>query len=170
MIQGTIESVELPEQVDIIISEWMGYFLLRESMLDSVLHARDRFLAPGGALYPSHARLYLGPIRSGLARGRLADFQGAMEGWADFIADVRRYYDVKLDCLSDHFHDEQKQYYLQTSAWTDVHPAQLLGAATCFKSYDLLTVTPAEIAAPLQVRSRPPGSPGSPWKGACPPG
>lgn len=61
--------------MDIIISEWMGYFLLRESMLDSVLHARDKFLRPGGALYPSHARLYLGPIRSSLSRQRLTDFQ-----------------------------------------------------------------------------------------------
>ena len=52
VIQGTIESVELPEKVDIIISEWMGYFLLRESMLDSILVARDRYLKPGGALYP----------------------------------------------------------------------------------------------------------------------
>ncbi len=57
VIQGTIESVELPEKVDIIISEWMGYFLLRESMLDSVLVARDKFLKPGGALYPSHATM-----------------------------------------------------------------------------------------------------------------
>ena len=29
-------------QVDVIVSEWMGYALLFESMLDSVLHARDR--------------------------------------------------------------------------------------------------------------------------------
>jgi type I protein arginine methyltransferase len=32
--------------VDIIISEWMGYMLLYESMLDSVLYARDHFLRP----------------------------------------------------------------------------------------------------------------------------
>ena len=51
-------------QVDIIISEWMGYFLLRESMLDSVLYARDKWLKPGGALYPSHCKMYLAPIRS----------------------------------------------------------------------------------------------------------
>ena len=74
VIQGTIETVQLPEKVDIIISEWMGYFLLRESMLDSVLHARDRFLKPGGSLFPSHARLYLAPIRSHLAHQRLSDF------------------------------------------------------------------------------------------------
>ena len=75
VIQGTIETVDIPEKVDIIISEWMGYFLLRESMLDSVLVARDKYLKPGGALYPSHARLYLGPVRSQLARQRLSDFQ-----------------------------------------------------------------------------------------------
>lgn len=40
VIQGTIETIELPEKVDIIISEWMGYFLLRESMLDSGEHSR----------------------------------------------------------------------------------------------------------------------------------
>ena len=29
-------------QVDMIVSEWMGYALLFESMLDTVLYARDR--------------------------------------------------------------------------------------------------------------------------------
>ena len=32
------------EHVDIVISEWMGYCLLFESMLDSVLFARDKWL------------------------------------------------------------------------------------------------------------------------------
>ena len=36
--------------VDVIISEWMGYFLLRESMFDSVICARDRWLKPTGAM------------------------------------------------------------------------------------------------------------------------
>lgn len=43
-----------------------GYFLLRESMLDSVIVARDKFLKPGGSLYPSHARMFMAPIRSNL--------------------------------------------------------------------------------------------------------
>lgn len=48
VIQGKIEEVQLPvEKVDIIISEWMGYCLLYEAMLDSVLTARDRWLAEG---------------------------------------------------------------------------------------------------------------------------
>ena len=44
---GRIEKVDLyPDdtQVDIIFSEFMGYFLLHENMLRSVLIAKDRFL------------------------------------------------------------------------------------------------------------------------------
>ena len=74
VIQGTIESIDLPEKVDIIISEWMGYFLLRESMLDSVLVARDKFLKPGGALYPSHANMYMSCIQSHQSQQRLHEF------------------------------------------------------------------------------------------------
>ena len=45
LIRGKIEEVTLPvEKVDIIISEWMGYCLFYESMLNSVLFARDKWL------------------------------------------------------------------------------------------------------------------------------
>ncbi|XP_051885261.1 protein arginine N-methyltransferase 3 isoform X2 [Pristis pectinata] len=53
LIKGRIEDVELPvDKVDVIVSEWMGYFLLFESMLDSVIYARDKYLMEGGAVYP----------------------------------------------------------------------------------------------------------------------
>lgn len=74
-----------------------------------------------------------------------------MEGWADFVQDIRQYYGVNMNCLSDHFHNEQKDYYLQTSAWVDTHPSLMLGPACCFKSYDLKKVTLEELAAPLHV-------------------
>lgn len=59
-----MEEVELPcEYVDIIISEWMGYFLLYESMLPSVLYARDKYLDPkNGMILPDKAILYLTAI------------------------------------------------------------------------------------------------------------
>lgn len=47
LVKGKVEEVTLPagaEAVDIIVSEWMGYFLLYESMLPSVLYARDKWL------------------------------------------------------------------------------------------------------------------------------
>ena len=55
-----VEEVELPcEKVDIIISEWMGYFLLYESMLDTVLFARDKWLKNDGFILPDRAKIYL---------------------------------------------------------------------------------------------------------------
>lgn len=44
-MKGKVEEIVLPvAQVDIIISEWMGYFLLFENMLNTVLYARDKWL------------------------------------------------------------------------------------------------------------------------------
>jgi protein arginine N-methyltransferase 1 len=53
---------ELPdgiEKVDVIISFFMGYSLLYESMMTTVLIARDRWLAPGGIMMPDQCELYL---------------------------------------------------------------------------------------------------------------
>ncbi|CCO37766.1 protein arginine N-methyltransferase 3 [Rhizoctonia solani AG-1 IB] len=60
LIRGKVEIISLPEgytHVDVIISEWMGYSLLYESMLDSVLFARDKFLRAGGLMAPSQCRI-----------------------------------------------------------------------------------------------------------------
>ena len=66
LLQGKMEEVELPfPKVDIIISEWMGYFLLYESMLDTVLYARDRYLVDGGAIFPDRATIYVAGIEDG---------------------------------------------------------------------------------------------------------
>ncbi|XP_075890192.1 protein arginine N-methyltransferase 3 isoform X2 [Nelusetta ayraudi] len=63
LIKGRVEDVQLPvEKVDIIISEWMGYFLLFESMLDSVLHARDLYLADNGSVYPDLCNISLAAV------------------------------------------------------------------------------------------------------------
>ncbi|KAK9721401.1 hypothetical protein K7432_003431 [Basidiobolus ranarum] len=63
LVRGKIEEITLPvPTVDIIISEWMGYFLLYEAMLDSVLVARDRWLAPGGLMCPSVSRMFITAI------------------------------------------------------------------------------------------------------------
>lgn len=61
---GRAEDFRLPEgmsYVDIIVSEFMGFYLLHEGMLDSVLLARERFLRPGGYLFPDRAIIYLSP-------------------------------------------------------------------------------------------------------------
>ena len=42
--------------MDVLISEWMGYGLLYESMLDTVIYCRDRWLVKeGGLMFPDRA-------------------------------------------------------------------------------------------------------------------
>lgn len=66
LLQGKMEEVQLPfPKVDIIISEWMGYFLLYESMLDTVLYARDNYLEKDGLIFPDKATVYFAGIEDG---------------------------------------------------------------------------------------------------------
>jgi protein arginine N-methyltransferase 3 len=59
-VRGKVEDIQLPvSQVDIIVSEWMGYFLLFEGMLDSVLVARDKWLKSTGIMAPSTTKILL---------------------------------------------------------------------------------------------------------------
>lgn len=66
LLQGKMEEVKLPyPKVDIIVSEWMGYFLLYESMLDTVLYARDQYLREGGLIFPDKATIFMAGIEDG---------------------------------------------------------------------------------------------------------
>ena len=51
-----------------LVSEPMGTLLLNERMIESYLHARDRFLKPGGKMFPCLGRIHAGEGRRG-ARG-----------------------------------------------------------------------------------------------------
>ncbi|XP_020575408.1 probable protein arginine N-methyltransferase 1 [Phalaenopsis equestris] len=63
VLKGKIEEVDLPvTHVDVIISEWMGYFLLFENMLNTVLYARDKWLINDGIVLPDKTSLYLTAI------------------------------------------------------------------------------------------------------------
>uniref|UniRef100_A0A8C4XEP7 type I protein arginine methyltransferase n=1 Tax=Erpetoichthys calabaricus TaxID=27687 RepID=A0A8C4XEP7_ERPCA len=48
--------------VDIIVSKWMGYCLFYESMLNTVIYARDKWLKPDGLIFPGRATLYVTAI------------------------------------------------------------------------------------------------------------
>ncbi|XP_011648340.1 protein arginine N-methyltransferase 3 isoform X3 [Pogonomyrmex barbatus] len=56
--RGRLEDINIGvEKVDAIISEWMGYFLLFEGMLDTVIYARDHYLTPGGVILPNRCTI-----------------------------------------------------------------------------------------------------------------
>ena len=59
VVEGFIEDAKIPaNSVDAVLSEWMGYCLFFEGMLDSVLKAR-RLLSPGGIMLPDFAKLQI---------------------------------------------------------------------------------------------------------------
>lgn len=63
-IDGRAEELELPEPVDVVVSEWMGLFALTEVMFPSVIAAAARHLRPGGHMIPGAIQLHLTPVRA----------------------------------------------------------------------------------------------------------
>jgi len=47
VLEGQVEQIILPDMVDVIVSEPMGYLLLNEKLMESFLHAR-KWLKPNG--------------------------------------------------------------------------------------------------------------------------
>ncbi|PIK40997.1 putative protein arginine N-methyltransferase 3 [Apostichopus japonicus] len=86
-VKGRLEDKELPvDKVDIIISEWMGYFLLFESMLDTVLYARDKHLVEGGVVYPDLTTISL------VALGDMDTYTEKVKYWDNV-------YGFKMSCM-----------------------------------------------------------------------
>src|SRR6185436_3997609 len=54
--------IELPERVDVIVSDLAGALPLFEEHIPSVIHAREHFLKPGGVLIPQRDRLMCAPV------------------------------------------------------------------------------------------------------------
>jgi protein arginine N-methyltransferase 1 len=81
VIKSSVEDAVLPVQkVDIIISEWMGYFLLYESMLDSVLFARDKWLVEDGIILPDRATINIAGIEDSDYKDSKINFWGDVYG------------------------------------------------------------------------------------------
>jgi hypothetical protein len=58
----------------------MGYFLLFESMLATVIYARDRWLKPGGLMFPDRARIYVSAIEDAKYKADKFDFWNDVYG------------------------------------------------------------------------------------------
>lgn len=157
VMQTSLEDLELPEKVDIIISEWMGYFLLRESMLDSVIRARDRWLKDDGLMFPSHATMYWAAISNEIDReNKLAEYHQSMNEWDKFKEETKQFYDVSMDVLEEQFDREQKEYYLQSAIWFELAQEHIVSTPVIIKRLDLHTCTLQDVAGvdPTDFRFR----------------
>lgn len=145
VVQSSAEELNLPCQVDVIVSEWMGYFLLRESMLDSVIRARNKWLRPGGCMFPSHATMYWAPISYEEDReGKMEEYAASINDWKRFLHDMKQY-NIDMSVLSPPYEKEQSDYYVYSALWTELRPEHLIGDAIVLRQFDLTTCTLEEV-------------------------
>ena len=146
--QTSVEDLQLDGPVDIIISEWMGYFLLRESMLDSVIRARNKWLKPGGTLFPSHATMLWGAINFEEDRvEKVNEYDNSMRDWGSFMVDMKEHYNVDMTVLDAPYEKEQRDYYIYSSLWTELNPNHVVGQPAILKQLDLNKCSIAESAS-----------------------
>uniref|UniRef100_A0AC11DQB4 Protein arginine methyltransferase 8 n=1 Tax=Ovis aries TaxID=9940 RepID=A0AC11DQB4_SHEEP len=126
IFKGKVEEVELPvEKVDIIISEWMGYCLFYESMLATVIFARDKWLKPGGLMFPDRAALYVVAIED----RQYKDFK--IHWWENV-------YGFDMTCIRD--------VAMKEPLVDIVDPKQVVTNACLIKEVDIYTVKTEELS------------------------
>ena len=61
---------------------------------------------------------------------------------------TRNNYGVDMTALSETYEKEQREFFMNTSSWVDIHPSQLLGQPYTLKEFDMHTVR-AHMHSPL---------------------
>lgn len=133
ILKGKVEEIELPvAKVDVIISEWMGYFLLYENMLNTVLYARDKWLVKDGLVLPDKASLYLTAIED-------ADYK---EDKIEFWNNV---YGFDMSCI-------RKQSIMEPLVDT-VDQNQIVTSCELLKTMDISKMTSGDVSftAPFKL-------------------
>ncbi|KAL6554978.1 Protein arginine N-methyltransferase 1 [Orobanche gracilis] len=133
VLKGKIEEIELPvPQVDVIISEWMGYFLVYENMLNTVLYARNKWLDQDGIVLPDKASLFLTAIED-------ADYK---EDKIEFWNDV---YGFDMSCI-------RKQSIMEPLVDT-VNQSQIVTNCQLLKTMDIskMEAGDASFTAPFKL-------------------
>ena len=124
IVSSKVEDLSDLGQVDVLVSEWMGYALLFESMLESVIIARDRFLKKGGAILPDVANLYVA-LGSGEAEG--------LRFWDDV-------YGLDMKAVGGALREQGMRQTIVRVA----EPSSILSDGVRFRSLDLAAMTRAE--------------------------
>lgn len=73
--------VKAYEPFDVVISEWMGFYLFHEAMMDSVLWARDNLCIRNPLLLPSSCRLVAAPWSAN-------DLHSTASSWANYLPSI----------------------------------------------------------------------------------
>ncbi|GKA90689.1 probable protein arginine N-methyltransferase 1 [Tanacetum coccineum] len=134
VLKGKVEELGLHvPKVDIIISEWMGYFLLYENTLDTVLYARDKWLVNDGIVLPDNASLHLTAIRDDEYQ------EGKIEFWSNA-------YGFDMSCI-------RKQSIMEPLVVDEVDHNQIVTNCHLLKTMDISKMTSgdASFTAPFKL-------------------
>lgn len=86
---------ELPEKVDLIICDHVGFMGFDYGIIPLMRDARQRFLKPGGKMIPQAIDLMVAPVSSPFCRERAEQWRGPLVPetfhWLDALAHNRRY-------------------------------------------------------------------------------
>jgi len=133
VVQGEADSVELPEMVDVIISDWMGHALFHESIISSVLESR-KWLVKGGLMLPDKASLYTAATNLRVAESR--EWWRNVHGFDMGSVSLASLKEVDVCKLSDHdivsapcLLAEISLYNCERSQLLMTHPFALTAAA-----------------------------------------
>jgi len=150
VLHSTVEDIELPEPVDVIVSEWMGSLLLKESMFDSVAYARDKWLKPGGLLLPSHATISLGLYtptsdhdHTHFVRAKL---EKEIAEWNKTVTNLQ-HLDVDYSSFTNQLEQDLSDHFLKNAIRVNyLSPDNLASNPQQVLDFDCATVDPTAIA------------------------
>ena len=136
VIQARAEDAELPPGVraDVIISEPMGFMLIHERMLESFVAARDRFLRPGGLMFPTAGDILVAPFTDATLHAEQASKVAFWDNASFFGLDLTP---LAATAARDHFAQPVVGY---------VDAASLLAPAATAATIDFATAAPASFA------------------------
>lgn len=80
LIRARSSQVDLPEKVDVVVSETIWNFGLGEGILATLSDAKTRLLKPGGRVVPEKLSLQLAPVRAPERYGELAAWNNQVCG------------------------------------------------------------------------------------------
>jgi len=103
----------------------MGYCLFYESMLETILYARDKWLKPDGLLFPDRASLYICAIED-------RQYKDDKINWWDEV------YGFNMSCI--------RKVAITEPLVDVVDPKQVVSNSCLLKEVDLYTVTKDELA------------------------
>lgn len=133
VMHGHSTRIELPEPVDLILSETLGSFGLEEDLLENLEDARKRLLRPGGRILPDRLQLWAAPTEE----------SPTLAGWAAVLEQRWDLSFAPLELLSRHLTDHLRAV-----------PERLLAEPRILADLDLCQTPPPTVAGTTEYRVR----------------